>query len=383
MLVGVVGKTNVGKSAFFSAATLVDVEISNRIFTTIKPNTGAAYARAQCPHVELKLTCAPRNSKCANGIRLIPVQLMDVAGLVPGAHEGRGLGNQFLDDLRQANALVNVIDVSGGTDSEGQPVPPGSHDPAEDITLLETEFERWLAAIVAKGLVKPAYSKEPAEERLARQLSGLGVTVLDAKRALEKVGEDKNRLAHEIRLLSKPMLVAANKIDVPGADKLYEKLKKQMPNHMIVPCSAESELALRKAAAAGAIDYTPGASEFKILKELPEKQRGALNFIKTAVLDKFGSTGVQQAIDAATFDLLKQIVVYPVEDENKFANHYGQVLPDAILLPQGAGAYDLAAKIHTDLAKAFVCGVDARTKRKLGRETPLKSGDIVRIVAKA
>src|SRR2546428_9611000 len=113
MEIGLVGKTNVGKSSFFKAATMIDVEISDRTFVTIKPNIGITHVSTKCVCEELKLKCNPRNSQCINHTRLIPVKLLDVAALVPGAHEGRGLGNQFLNDLIPANILIHVVDISG------------------------------------------------------------------------------------------------------------------------------------------------------------------------------------------------------------------------------------------------------------------------------
>ncbi len=113
MQVGIVGKPNAGKSTFFSAATLTVVPIANYPFTTIKPNRGISYLRTRCVCRELGVQDRPRNSRCVDGERFIPVELIDCPGLVPGASTGRGLGNQFLDDLRKADALIHVIDARG------------------------------------------------------------------------------------------------------------------------------------------------------------------------------------------------------------------------------------------------------------------------------
>ena len=112
-IVGVVGKPNVGKSTFFSAATLAHVAIANYPFTTIKPNRGMGYVRTPCVCQEFNVTDTPGNSTCINRIRLVPVELVDCAGLVPGAWQGRGLGNQFLDEIRQADALIHIVDAVG------------------------------------------------------------------------------------------------------------------------------------------------------------------------------------------------------------------------------------------------------------------------------
>ena len=110
MQIGLLGKANVGKSTFFSAATQTKVATGNFPFTTIDPNVGVAHVRkpCACTHFELGLC-----GNCKEGTRLIPINLIDVAGLVPGAHEGKGLGNKFLDDARQADALVHVSNNIG------------------------------------------------------------------------------------------------------------------------------------------------------------------------------------------------------------------------------------------------------------------------------
>ena len=120
MIIGVVGKANVGKSTFFKAATLAEVEIGNYPFVTIKANSGVGYVKVKCVDQEFGVQCDPRKGYCKNGIRFVPVELIDVAGLVPGAHEGKGMGNQFLDDIRQADVLIHVIDGSGGTNEKGE-----------------------------------------------------------------------------------------------------------------------------------------------------------------------------------------------------------------------------------------------------------------------
>jgi hypothetical protein len=395
-LLGVIGKPNTGKSTFFSAATLAAAEIANYPFTTIKPNRGVGYVRTSCVHTEFKVQDNPNNSLCLDGVRLVPVELIDVAGLVPGAWEGRGLGNQFLDEIFRADALVHVVDASGGTDCEGRVCKSGEHDPLEDVKFLEHEITMWMAAILKKDWPKIARTAEvdkkgiyaPLEERL----SGLGIkrhhifeatrkASLNAEKPTAWSDEDFLKFVDTLRQISKPMLIVANKIDVPTAEANVERLKKL--DYTVIPCSAEAELALRRAAEKQLIDYKPGDHDFKIThpEKLSPTQIRALETIKEKILVKNGSTGVQEAINTAYFKLLNMITVYPVEDVEHLANHNGKVLPDAYLIPQGTTAHQFAYIIHTELGESFLFAVDARDKRRIGEDAILKDRDIISIVS--
>ncbi|MDN5366872.1 MAG: ribosome-binding ATPase, partial [Candidatus Diapherotrites archaeon] len=114
---------------------------------------------------------------------------------------------------------------------------------------------------------------------------------------------------------------------------------------------------------------------------LTPQQKEGLEYIRERVLEPFGSTGVQKVINTAVFDVLKYKVVFPVEDENKWTDSRGNVLPDAFLLPEDGTALDLAFKIHTDIGKKFIAAIDARTKRRLGKDAILKNEDVIKIVA--
>lgn len=396
MLIGVVGKPNTGKSTFFSAATLVDAEIGNRPFVTVKPNQGTSYVKVKCLHTEKGVQCQPVNSKCVQGWRLIPITLLDVAGLVPDAHLGKGLGNQFLSDLMQAKALIHVVDASGRTDFGGNPAQ--NHDPVQDVEFLENEIAWWIKGILEKNwrtLSKKAGldGKGPAAA-LAEQLSGLGISEAEVKHVL-KAGEFSERpdlwgeeeileFSKAVRAKSKPIVIVANKIDVPGAKENYEKLKQKFPERIIVPACSEAELALRKAERAGSLKYVPGEAKFEIAEgsALGEKQKNALGFIQKNILDAYGSTGVQEAINRTAFELLDLIVVYPVQDANKWCSAKGNVLPDAYLLKRGSNAYDLAVTVHTDFGPRFIAAVDCRTGKKLGKEHELQNNDVVKIQLK-
>jgi len=395
-MVGIVGKPNVGKSTFFSAATLATVEIASYPFTTIKPNRGVGYFRTQCVCREFNVKDNPVNSVCINGTRLIPVELIDCAGLVPDAWQGRGLGNQFLDEIRRADALIHVVDASGSTDIEGRAVKPGAHDPLEDVKFLERELTMWFAQILKRDWSRIARTVEaggaPLSTLLEERLSGLAIKrkhILEAVRSTGLNADKPTRWSNDeflefvsnLRKISKPMLIAANKMDLPFADENLERLKET--GYLVVPCCAEAELALRRAAEGGLISYVPGNSDFEIInpEKITMRQKKALQIIKEKVLDRYGSTGVQNAINAAFKNLLNMIVVYPVEDPEKLTDHYGRVLPEARLVPSNTTARDLAYMIHTELGDSFIYAIDARTKRRLGENYVLKDGDVISIVS--
>lgn len=391
MLIGLVGKPSCGKSTFFKAATLADVLIASYPFATIEPNHGMGYVRVNALCDELGVKCNPRTGFCDGKTRFVPVELMDVAGLVEGASEGKGLGNQFLDDLRQADAFIQIVDASGTTDSEGK---EGEGDPISDVKMLDKELDKWYKNIFMKVWEKMSRtiqtSKQNFAKQVAKQFSGLGASEEDIKivvsrlkydseKPAEWTGEQIENFARSLRLMTKPVLVAANKIDKKGAKENIDKLKEEFPDLVIVPCSADSELALREALKAGLIEYTPGAGDFKINEEkVNEKQKVALETIKKNVLDVFGSTGVQNVLDRAVFDLLKYIAVFPAG--SKLADSKGNVLPDCFLLPPGSTALDFAYFLHTDIGDNFVKAIDVRTKQPVGKDHKLNHRDGIEIV---
>ncbi len=397
MIIGVVGKANTGKSTFFKASTLADVLIANYPFATINPNEGVGFVRVDCVDKEFKRQCNPRTGFCMKGKRFVPVQMIDVAGLVPGAHEGKGLGNQFLDDLRQADALIHVIDVAGSTNEKGEPITPGSYDPANDVLFLEVELDMWYLGILKKGWEKFARTviQEKGEIHIAlgKQLSGLKVTPEMVKETMKKLELDREHpdkwsdeelkaLAVTLRKQTKPLLIACNKIDIPTGEENFKRLVKQFPDRKFVGCSAESELALKEANKAGLIEYLPGEKEVVIKDEskLNPAQKKGLEFIRENVLQKFGSTGVQQALDGAVFELLGYLAIFP-GGVSKLEDSEGRVLPDCFLLPPKSTALDFAYKLHTDFGKNFICAKDVKTKRTIGKEYLLKNRDVLEIVA--
>jgi len=396
LMVGIVGKPNTGKSTFFCAATLAPAEIANYPFTTIKPNRGIGYVRTPCVHEEFNVKDTPKNSLCLDGIRLIPVELIDCAGLVPGAWQGRGLGNQFLDEIRKADALIHIIDASGGTDCEGRLCKTGEHNPLEDVRFLEHEITMWMANILKKDWPKIARTAESDSgdllAMLEERLSGLSIKRVHIFEAVRRSGlnaekpaawseDDFIKFVDTLRHVAKPMLIAANKIDIPTAEENVKRLKES--NYIVVPCCAEAELALRRAAEKQLIDYRPGDCNFNIntSQKLTESQVKALETIKEKILYPYGSTGVQDAINLAFYKLLKMVTVYPVEDIEHLTDHDGKVLPDAYLVPYGTTARQLAYLIHTELGEGFIYAIEARERKRIGEDYILKDRDVISIVS--
>jgi len=389
--IALAGKPNAGKSTFYTAATMADVDVANYPFTTVDPNRGVATVRTECPCLALDERCG--NDRCRDGTRYVPIELLDVAGLVPGAHEGRGLGNQFLDELTNADAILNVLDASGSTNAEGEPVEPGSHDPVEDVEFIEREMNQWLAGIIERNWESvERKSRSPAfdiNETLSDLLTGFGALSADVAACLRDLeypedpiqwtDDDRHALAKTVRARTKPIILVANKIDIANQETL-DRL--QEAAEIVIPATANGELALRRGVEAGVVEYNPGDSDFEITGDLSDAQQAGLEQIRE-VLNEYGGTGIQRALNAAVYELLDQITAYPVQNETKWTDAQGNVLPDAFLLPAGSTPKDLAAAVHTDIAEGYLHAVNAKTKRRISDSYELEDGDVIKIVSTA
>lgn len=390
------GKPNAGKTSFLNAACMTTAKVGNYPFTTIEPNPGTAYVSVPCPCQELKIKCDPKNSLCVNGTRLIPINLLDVAGLVPGAWEGKGLGNKFLDDLRRADALMHVVDAAGATDGEGQNVEPGTWDPLQDIEFLDYEIVMWFSEIVKRDWQKFARKIEAEKvsfvETMTDRLSGLGITrkhilgaikrsKLNAEKPNSWSEEEIQRFVKNLQAIGKPIVIIANKIDLPPARGNIERLNKQL-EEPVIPACALGEYWLRRYAENGALEYYPGEKDFKILDQgaFSTKELTVLESLKNLLIE-YGSLGVQKALNTIIFEILDMIPVYPVYDVQTYADKDGRVLPDVYLVKKGIPLRKFAGKIHSDFEQFFINGIDARSKKRLGEGYEVQAGDIIKINA--
>jgi hypothetical protein len=377
---------------------MTDFKVGSYPFTTIEANVGVTHVRTTCACADFDVEDNPQNSICIDKVRLVPIKLIDVAGLVPGAHEGRGMGNQFLDDLRQADVLIHIVDSSGGLDAEGQEVDAGSYDPADDVRFLEEELIEWMLGIIQKdwrritGRVRSEGAK--LEELLLEKLSGLKITrghILKALRdsnlkseVVDKWTDEETRgFVKMLQKIAKPIIIAANKIDRPTAEDNFKRLQEEFPDYLVVPVSALAEKVLKDLEKKGVIKYIPGDDDFQILESgsLKDSELDQLEKIKEHILQKYGGSGVQNILNRAVFDFLHMITVYPVHDANSLTDSDGNILPDVYLVPEGTTAKEFAGHIHTDLIESFIHGIDARTKMRISDKHELKDRDVIKIVS--
>ena len=396
--IGMIGKTNTGKTTFFNAATLLRAEVSTYPFTTKGPNTGTAYVQTICVCKELGVQDRPRNSRCIDGWRFIPVELVDLPGLIRGSWKGRGLGTQFLSVASQADALLHVVDASGSVDAEGKLTRPGLGNPVSDVYDIEEELTKWFTRIVDKSILKASHqaSEKPVDKAVFEALAGLKVRLDQIQRSLRETelvdvelkrwkADDIERFAGKVRELSKPTMIIANKMDLAYAEENYKRLSQEFGRALVIPCSADAELALRRAEEKGYIRYVPGEETFQVLApaKLTPEQAKALTYVQQRVFTRWIRTGVQFALNSCVFKLLNMNSVYPVEDQTKFSDKKGNVLPDVMLVPYNATLSDVAGHVHSELAQTMIYGIDARTGVRLPADYIVRDRDVIKIVAAA
>ena len=395
--IGIIGKTNTGKTTFFNSSTLSSDEISTYPFTTKKSSTSTGYANTLCVHPEFNVVDNPNNSRCEDGWRYIPIELIDLPGLIKDAWKGKGLGNQFLSIASQSDALLHVVDASGSIDSTGKITETGSGDPVSDFADIEEELNMWYQKILEGNrdrLQKIIKSGDDHVDALTELYQGVGVKRNHVKEALKTSGleekdienydmQDSKKFASYLRKISKPTLIVANKIDVNGADKNFERLRERYNDMIVIPASADSELTLRRAEQKELIKYSPGSENFEMLQidELNQKQKDALNFIQSDIMGEYMRTGVQFAINVTVFKLLKMNSIYPVASPEKLSDKKGRILPDLVLLKDGATVTDLAKEIHSDLTKGLLYAKDLRYNLRVPTNYQLRDRDVICLIS--
>ena len=395
--IGLIGKTNTGKTTFFNSATLMSAEVSNYPFTTKKPAIGNAHAITHCVHKEFNLQDNPKNTGCREGLKFITVELDDIPGLIKGAWEGKGLGNQFLTIAAQSDALLHIVDASGSIDASGKIAEPGTGDPVADVADIEEELVMWYLKLLEANRDKISRAIDSGMNTVAaitEVFRGIGVKEDHVKLALaqnnlaetvfDNFGIQQSKdFCWSLREISKPTLIVANKVDLPTATENFRRLREEYRDVIIIPASADAELTLRRAESKGIIRYIPGDERFEINDQtkLNDKQKWALNFIRKDILGEYMRTGVQFAINVAVFKLLKMNAVYPVADIQKFSDKHGNVLPDVYLMRSGSTVEDLAKEVHTELAKGLLYALDGRDGIRLPVNYQLKDRDVLSIVS--
>ena len=396
MIIGLVGSPSAGKSTFFRASTLADAEIANYPFTTLSPNEGFAHVKIDCVDKEFQAQCTPREGYCLKHKRFVPFKLIDVAGLVPDAHKGRGRGLEFLSDLNQADALIHIIDISGSTNEEGISGSPGTYDPEKVLQFFGKVLDMWYFTLIQKGWDKFVRTVQQERQDLvkavAKRLSGMRVDELMVEEALKILFLSKDittwneeqllSFCSFLRKKSKPMIIACNKVDLPGAYEQYQKLSLKYPEFIMISCSADAELALREASKKNLIFYVPGDKEFTLLGNVSEQQKKVLEHIQNTILGRYGSTGVQLVLDTIVLKVLEMIAVFP-GGVSKLEDSKGRRLPDCFLMKKGTTALDFAYHLHTDLGKGFIRAIDVHTKRTVGKEHVLGHRDVIEIISRS
>ncbi|KAK8138766.1 hypothetical protein PG984_002146 [Apiospora sp. TS-2023a] len=383
-LIALVGKPSAGKSTTLNSLTDATSKVGG--FTTIDPQRAIGYLQIDCAckRFDVPDKCKPNYGGCVDGKRSVPIELLDVAGLVPGAHEGKGLGNKFLDDLRHADALVHVVDASGRTNAEGENT--RGYDPSQDIAWLRSEIVAWIKGNLYQrwGSIKRRHIAVKASpvDTLQAQFSGYGATTQLVARTLDKLAlkeplehwseETVDRVVAAFTDEKFPTVIALNKIDDPDSYTNLMKITKMYKNSLVVPCSARAELFLRKMAKQGYVQYVEGSDsvwtrqdliddgdpEGGGLKELDEKNQEIIDEYKDMILYRYNSTGVVDVLSAAA-KLLGLVPIFPVRSTATFSsgNDAKAVFRDCVLVKKNSTVGEVAKKVMGDVTIAYVEGV--------------------------
>ncbi|CAD98710.1 GTP binding protein [Cryptosporidium parvum] len=390
-IIGCVGKPSSGKSTFFSSITDNPAKIGNYPFTTIEPNVGITHYIAECPCKKYNVICKPKYGNCNNGYRYVPIKMLDIAGLIPGAHLGNGLGNKFLDDLRHAHVLLHIIDISGNTNEKGEYTT--NYNPINDHEWLRIEIEMWIFNNINSNwssvVRKSKTSDISISKLLLNQFSGYGcnelmisklISSMKLKDSVDFSNWDKTNILDLVRQFIKirfPFVLVLNKADIMSESsdsnivKFYEKYGS---DHEIVVASSLAEYFIKKMVRQNYIKLVYDSNNYNYssfitsedihneeshgLKLIDDKLKSRLENIKDMVLFRHGVTGVQDAVNKAV-DLLGLIPIYPVKNIKTFTNNLhdetnNSAFQDCILVPNGTMVKTLLKSLHIDLEKNLV-----------------------------